>query len=71
MTNKQKIQDFIDGLRWDTQIESGERFAVVYDDRRMAMPEKSFRKYANALGYSVRGIGADMIITLKGHNTYL
>jgi len=71
MTKKEQVKEFINNLDWKTQMESGERYAIIFDEKRLDMSEMSFRKYANALGYSV--YCNDMInltITLKGHKIY-
>ena len=63
----EKVEKFINNLEWNTQIESGNRYAIVYNYYKMDISDTQFRGYANKLGYSVAcNNGADFTITIKG-----
>ena len=68
---RDKVKGFIDALRWDTQIESGNQFKMIYENRKMNIHDTQFKQEASRLGYHIETIGKEMIITRKRKRIFL
>ena len=66
-----RVKEFLESLRWDTQIESGNQFKMIYENRKMDIPDAQFKQEANRLGYHIQEIGKEMIITRKRKKIFL